>query len=84
MLTAQSVAAGPDESDFSLFGFNEAESYVIIGAMCLLALLLLVVAAVIISKRAFRFRVSRGNNSAEIALNESSQRMVNTSVVSTV
>ena len=80
MLTAEPVS----ESEFSLFGLNEVESYTTIAMMCIFTLLIIIVFIFVVTKRKLRLRVRRGENSAEISMNESAQPMMNSSVVSRV
>ena len=69
---------------FSLFGLDTEESWVVIAVLCMLGLLLIIMLIIIITKRSLKLRVTRGQNSAEISMNESARAMMNTTSVSEV
>lgn len=83
VITARPVSESTDLG-FSLFGLDTEESWVVIAVLCMLGLLLIIMLIIIITKRSLKLRVTRGQNSAEISMNESARAMMNTTSVSEV
>ena len=83
VITARPVSESTDLG-FSLFGLDTEESWVVIAVLCMLGLLLIIMLIIIITKRSLKLRVTRGQNSAEISMNESAKPMMNTTSVSEV
>ena len=83
VITARPVSESTDLG-FSLFGLDTEESWVVIAVLCMLGLLLIIMLIIIITKRSLKLRVTRGQNSAEISMNESARPMMNTTSVSEV